>query len=48
MDRLRDALAAHRNDPRLVAVGEIGIDGFEPDCTEPDAMAKQQRFLARN
>ncbi len=45
VDRLRDALAAHRNDPRLVAVGEIGIDGFDPDCTEPDAMAKQQRFL---
>ena len=45
IDRLQDALAAHRDDPRLVAVGEIGIDGFEPYCTEADAMAKQQRFL---
>jgi TatD DNase family protein len=45
VDRLQDALAAHRDDPRLVAVGEIGIDGFEPTCTAPDAMAKQQRFL---
>jgi TatD DNase family protein len=25
---LRDALAAHRDDPRLVAVGEIGLDHF--------------------
>jgi TatD DNase family protein len=45
VDRLHEALAAHRDDPRLVAVGEIGIDGFEPTCTAPDAMAKQQRFL---
>jgi TatD DNase family protein len=29
-DRLRDALAAHRADPRLVAVGEIGLDHFVP------------------
>ncbi len=27
---LRDALAAHRDDPRLVAVGEIGLDHFVP------------------
>lgn len=26
--RLRDALAARRGDPRLVAVGEIGLDHF--------------------
>jgi TatD DNase family protein len=28
LDRLADALAAHRDDARLVAVGEIGIDHF--------------------
>jgi TatD DNase family protein len=28
LDRLQQALAEHRDDPRLVAVGEIGIDGF--------------------
>jgi TatD DNase family protein len=40
LDRLRDALVAHRDDPQLVAVGEIGLDHFVPgldrDC--------QQRF----
>jgi TatD DNase family protein len=30
LDRLQDALQAHRDDPRLVAVGEIGIDLFAP------------------
>ena len=30
LDRLREALAAHRDDPRLVAVGEIGLDHFVP------------------
>lgn len=28
LDRLRDALATQRDDPRLVAVGEIGLDHF--------------------
>ena len=30
LDRLAQALRAHRDDPRLVAVGEIGLDGFVP------------------
>jgi TatD DNase family protein len=30
LERLDQALAAHRHDPRLVAVGEIGLDGFVP------------------
>jgi TatD DNase family protein len=38
--RLAEALAAHRDDPRLVAVGEIGLDFFVPGL---DA-ATQQRF----
>lgn len=31
VDRLDDALRAHAADPRLVAVGEIGLDHFVPD-----------------
>ncbi len=46
LERLREALLAHRDDPRLVAVGEIGIDAFALECTTPEAMARQQRFLA--
>ncbi len=30
LDRLQQALQQHRNDPRLVAVGEIGLDHFVP------------------
>ena len=33
-------LQQHRSDPRLVAVGEIGLDGFVPGLD----MARQQRF----
>jgi TatD DNase family protein len=32
VDRLAEALERHRDDPRLVAVGEIGIDLFLPEC----------------
>ena len=31
LDRLRDALQRHADDPRLVAVGEIGLDWFVLD-----------------
>ncbi len=30
LDQLALAVQAHRADPRLVAVGEIGLDGFVP------------------
>jgi TatD DNase family protein len=36
------ALAAARDDPRLVAVGEIGLDYFVP-ALDP---ARQQHFLS--
>ena len=39
---LRDALATHRNDPRLVAVGEIGLDHFVPGIDQ----AKAEHFYA--
>ena len=40
LERLRQALQQHRDDPRLVAVGEIGIDHFVPGL-DPD---RQQQF----
>lgn len=39
--RLREALAAHRDDPRLVAIGEIGLDHFIGGLDRD----RQQRFL---
>ena len=40
LDLLRDALARHADDPRLVAVGEIGLDWFVPGLDRE----RQQRF----
>ena len=40
LDRLADALQRHRADPRLVAVGEIGLDHFVPGLD----LARQARF----
>ena len=40
LDVLRDALARHGGDPRLVAVGEIGLDWFVPGLDRD----KQERF----
>ena len=40
LDRLRGALATARDDPRLVAVGEIGLDHFVPGLDRE----RQQRF----
>lgn len=40
------ALATHRADPRLVAVGEIGLDFFVPEVCTP-AMREKQEFFYR-
>jgi TatD DNase family protein len=40
LERLADALQRHRDDPRLVAVGEIGLDHFVPGLDR----ARQERF----
>jgi TatD DNase family protein len=42
--KLDAALHTHHDDPRLVAVGEIGLDGFVPELNTPDAFARQQQF----
>jgi TatD DNase family protein len=42
LDRLAQALHAHRGDPRLVAVGEIGLDYFVPGLDR----ARQEHFYA--
>jgi TatD DNase family protein len=38
------ALATHRDDPRLVAVGEIGLDFFVPALNEPAMRERQMHF----
>ena len=44
LDALDAALTAHRNDPRLVAVGEIGLDFFVPALCEPAMRERQVSF----
>jgi len=49
LQALERALAAHRDDPRLVAVGEIGLDHFVPglDRDRQDYFYRSQLELAR-
>jgi len=49
IERLREALGAARDDPRLVAVGEIGLDYFVPglDRDRQEWFYAQQLKLAR-
>ena len=42
--RLDAALAVHRDDPHLVAVGEIGLDYFVPELCEEPLRARQEHF----
>jgi TatD DNase family protein len=44
LERLADALQAHRGDPRLVAVGEIGLDHF---TGAPDPALQERFYLAQ-
>ncbi|MDP1685846.1 TatD family hydrolase [Hydrogenophaga sp.] len=46
LQALDTALAEHRDDPRLVAVGEIGLDFFVPALCTP-AMRERQAFFYR-
>jgi len=49
LDRLDEALTASRDDPRLVAVGEIGLDYFVPglDAARQELFYEKQIALAR-
>lgn len=48
LDRLDAALMQHRGDPRLVAVGEIGLDYFVPElCASPLRERQQHFYLAQ-
>ena len=44
LQALDEALSAARGDPRLVAVGEIGLDFFVPALCEPDMRERQWQF----
>lgn len=46
IDKLRLALQRHRDDPRLVAIGEIGLDHFVPSLQDEASRALQERFYA--
>lgn len=46
LQHLDEQLTAHRDDPRLVAVGEIGLDYFVPElCASP--LRERQEFFYR-
>lgn len=42
--RLRQELLARKDDPRLVAIGEIGLDFFVPGLAEGEARERQEYF----
>ena len=44
LQALDAALTEYRDDPRLVAVGEIGLDFFLPALCEPAKRERQERF----
>ena len=42
---LREALITHKDDPKLIAVGEIGLDFFIPEISQGAAREKQELFF---
>ncbi|WP_103035537.1 TatD family hydrolase [Castellaniella caeni] len=47
LDVLAECLAAWRDDPRLVAIGEIGLDYFVPEANTPALRDRQEHFYVR-
>ena len=45
--RLDEALTRHAGDPRLVAVGEIGLDYFVPELAAPGPLRERQEHFYR-
>ena len=45
--RLDEALTRHAGDPRLVAVGEIGLDYFVPELAAPGRLRERQAHFYR-
>ena len=45
LQQLRDALLRHRADPKLIAIGEIGLDFFLPEIAKGAPRAKQELFF---
>lgn len=45
LSQLEQALRAHAADPRLLAVGEIGLDFFEPALAAPGPLRDKQVYL---
>jgi TatD DNase family protein len=44
LQQLREALLKHRADPKLIAIGEIGLDFFIPEISSGEPRAKQEQF----
>ena len=44
LEQLREALLQHRADPKLIAVGEIGLDFFIPEISSGEPRTKQEFF----
>jgi len=44
IEQLREALLQHRSDPKLIAIGEIGLDFFIPEISSGAPRAKQELF----
>jgi len=45
LDHLRAAIEASLDDPRFVAIGEIGLDFFVPEISSGEPLARQERFF---
>ncbi|MFA7438337.1 TatD family hydrolase [Castellaniella sp.] len=47
LDHLQHCLQVHQADPKLLAIGEIGLDFFVPEHAEGPRRARQEHFFER-